>query len=228
MTRVLADTVADGVSATRAAFPGWNGRRILLANLVVLGVIVCFALLFRFAAALFILFVGVSLGMAVKPGVEWLRRRGLPRWVGALAVYAALGGLAAGVLTLAVPVVAEQTATLVARAPHHFERLRTELLSSESHTLQRIAWYLPSAVERSGTPAIDVSPSSTPAARWGGTCSRSWRCCCSVSTGRWRASAGSARWPCSRRSIAAGRSAASSPRSSRPSAPICAASRWSA
>ena len=156
MTRVLADTVADGVSATRAAFPGWNGRRMLLANLVVLGVVVCFALLFRFAAALFILFVGVSLGMAVKPGVEWLRRRGVPRWAGALAVYAALGGMGAGVLTLAVPVVAEQTATLVARAPHHFERLRTELLSSESHTLQRIAWYLPSAAERSGTPAIDV------------------------------------------------------------------------
>ncbi len=156
MTRVFADTVADGVSATRAAFPGWNGRRMLLANLVVLGVVVCFALLFRFAAALFILFVGVSLGMAVKPGVEWLRRRGLPRWAGALAVYAALGGMWAGVLTLAVPVVAEQTATLVARAPHHFERLRTELLSSESHTLQRIAWYLPSAAERSGTPAIDV------------------------------------------------------------------------
>jgi predicted PurR-regulated permease PerM len=156
MTRAIADTVADGVFATRAAFPGWNGRRILLANLVVLGVVVCFALLFRFAAALFILFVGVSLGMAVKPGVEWLRRRGLPRWAGALAVYAALGGLGAGVLTLAVPIVAEQTATLVARAPHHFERLRTELLSSESHTIQRIAWYLPSAAERSGTPAIDV------------------------------------------------------------------------
>src|SRR3954468_20350615 len=156
MTRAIADTVGDRVSATHAAFPSWNGRRILLANLVVMGVVVCFALLFRFAAALFILFVGVSLGMAFKPGVEWLRRRGTPRWAGALAIYVGLGCLAAGVLTLAVPIVAQQTATLVARAPHHFERLRTDLLASESHTLQRIAWYLPSAVERSGTGAIDV------------------------------------------------------------------------
>jgi predicted PurR-regulated permease PerM len=156
MTEALADTVAAQVSPAQASFPGANARRILLANLVVLGVVVCFALLFRFAAALFILFVGISLGMAVKPGVEWLRRRGTPRWMGALAIYAVLGCLCAGVLMLAVPIVAERTATLVARAPHHFERLRTELLASDSHTLQRIAWYLPAAVERGGGPALDV------------------------------------------------------------------------
>ena len=156
MTRALVDTVADRVSTSTAAHPNWNGRRILFANLVVLGVAACFALLFRFAAALFILFVGVSLGMAVKPGVEWMRRRGLRRWGGALAIYAGLGCVCAGVLTLAVPVVAQQTETLVARAPHHFDRLRADLLASESHTLQRIAWYLPSAGEHNGAPAIDV------------------------------------------------------------------------
>src|SRR4051812_35293969 len=156
MTRTLVDTVATRFSATRSSFSDWNGRRILLANLVVLGVVACFALLFRFAAALFILFVGVSLGMAVKPGVEWLRRRGVRRWAGALAIYAMLACLCAGVLTLAVPVVAEQAATLVARAPHHFERLRTELLASDSNTLRRIAWYLPAAVERGGVPDLDV------------------------------------------------------------------------
>src|SRR5262245_26715710 len=156
MTRALADTVADRVSATRVSFPGWNGRRILLANLVVLGVVICFALLFFLAPALFILFVGVSLGMAVKPGVEWLRRRGCPRWVGALAIYAGLGCLCAGVLMLAVPIIADRTTNLVARAPQHFERLRAALLTSQSHTLQRIAWYLPSAAERGGAPIVDV------------------------------------------------------------------------
>jgi predicted PurR-regulated permease PerM len=156
MTRTLADTVASRVSAARLSFQEWNGRRILLANLVVLAVVACFALLFRFAAALFILFVGISLGMAVKPGVEWLRRHGVRRWAGALAIYAVLGCLCAGVLMLAVPVIADQTATLVARAPHHFDRLRTELLSSESNTVRRIAWYLPAAVERTGAPALDV------------------------------------------------------------------------
>src|SRR6188508_1985943 len=145
MTRTLADTVVEGASAARMSFPDWNGRRILLANLVVLAVVACFALLFRFAAALFILFVGISLGMAVKPGVEWLRRHRTPRWAGALAIYAALGCLCAGVLMVATPIVAERASTLVSRAPHHFERLRTALLASDSHTLQRIAWYLPAA-----------------------------------------------------------------------------------
>jgi len=117
MTRTLADTVASRVSAAGMSFQEWSGRRILLANLVVLAVVACFALLYRSAAALFILFVGISLGMAVKPGVEWLRRRGIRRWAGALAIYAALGCLCAGVLMLAVPVIADQAATLVARAP---------------------------------------------------------------------------------------------------------------
>lgn len=156
MTRTLAHTVADRVASARPAFAGWNGRRILLANLVVLSVVACFALLFRFAAALFILFIGVSLGMAVKPGVEWLRRHGWPRWAGALAIYAGLGCVCAGVLMLVVPIVSTQIAGLVARAPHHFERLRMELLTSESHTLQRIAWYLPAGVDGTGGPALNV------------------------------------------------------------------------
>jgi len=156
MTRTLADTVAQRVSTDAGSRREWSGRRIFLANLVVLAVVVCFALLFRFAAALFILFVGVSLGMAVKPGVEWLRRHGVPRWAGALAIYLLLGCLCAGVLMLAVPIVAQQTATLVAHAPRHFERLRAALLDSQSNTIRRIAWYLPAAVGRAGAPALDV------------------------------------------------------------------------
>src|SRR4029078_9970355 len=154
MTRALADNVAARVATARDAFPGWNGRRILLANLVVLAAVVCFALLFRFAAALFILFVGVALGMAVKPGVEWLRRHRTPRWAGALAIYAARGCLCARVLRVAAPIVAERASTLVSRAPHHFERLRTALLASDSHTLQRIACSLPPALQAHARPPL--------------------------------------------------------------------------
>ena len=81
----------------------WTARRVFVANLVVLGVVICFALVFRFAAALFVLFVGVTLGMAVRPGVERLRRLGVSRWAGALAIYLALGCVFAGVLILRSP-----------------------------------------------------------------------------------------------------------------------------
>src|SRR5262249_55639132 len=88
-------------------------RQLVLANLAVLGVAACFALVYRFATALFILFVGIALGMTVKPGVEWLRRRGVARWVGALAIYVALAVAAAGVLLLVVPVLVEQLGSLL-------------------------------------------------------------------------------------------------------------------
>ena len=149
---------ASSSSSTTSAPPAsWDARTIWFANLVVLAVVVCFALLFRFAGALFILFAGVAVGMAVRPGVEWLRRHGVARWVGALALYAVLGCLAAGVLVLAVPLLIEQGEALIARAPHQIERLRNELLSSQSHTLQRIAWYLPATSERGGIATLDVT-----------------------------------------------------------------------
>jgi predicted PurR-regulated permease PerM len=156
---------AANSDATRATSPrptvappaSWDARTIWFANLVVLAVVICFALLFRFAGALFILFAGVAVGMAVRPGVEWLRRHGVTRWIGALALYAVLGCLAAGVLVLAVPLLIEQGEALLARAPHQIERLRNELLASQSHTLQRIAWYLPAAAERGGMATLDVT-----------------------------------------------------------------------
>ena len=54
---------ADGVGARRTPAEAWDARRVFIANLVVLGVAACFALLYRFAAALFILFAGMALGM---------------------------------------------------------------------------------------------------------------------------------------------------------------------
>jgi predicted PurR-regulated permease PerM len=115
----------------------------VLANLAVLGVAACFALVFRFATALFILFVGIALGMTVKPGVEWLRRRGVARWVGALAIYVALAVVAAGVLLLVAPVLVEQLGSLLSRAPTQVEHLREQLGSSSIRALHRAAAYLP-------------------------------------------------------------------------------------
>jgi predicted PurR-regulated permease PerM len=120
-------------------------RRLVLANLAVLGMAACFLLVYRFATALFMLFAGIALGMAVKPGVEALRRRGVPRPLGAIAIYLLLAGAAAGVLLLAVPVVLEQAGALLARGPHELDELRRQMLSSSSRTLQRIAAYVPAA-----------------------------------------------------------------------------------
>jgi predicted PurR-regulated permease PerM len=138
----------------------WGVRRLVAANLAVLSVAACFLAVYRFAAALFILFVGIALGMAVKPGVDWLRRRGVPRWLGALAVYLCLGAAAAGVLLLAVPVIAQEVGALVARGPHRFEQLRDGLLSSSSRTIRRLAAFLPRAIDGAPDAAGAVAPST--------------------------------------------------------------------
>jgi predicted PurR-regulated permease PerM len=121
----------------------WSVRRLVLANLAVLSVAAGFLLVYRFAAALFLLFAGIALGMSVKPGVAWLRRHGVPRWASALGITALLGAAAAGVLLLVVPVVTEQVGSLIARAPRQLEEVRGELLSSSSRTLRRLAGALP-------------------------------------------------------------------------------------
>jgi predicted PurR-regulated permease PerM len=134
-------------------------RRLVAANLAVLSVAACFLAVYRFAAALFILFVGIALGMAVKPGVDWLRRHGVPRWLGALGIYLFLGAAAAGVLLLAVPVIAQEVGALVARGPHRFEQLRAVLLSSSSRTLRRLAALLPQGIGAHPDAAAAVAPS---------------------------------------------------------------------
>jgi predicted PurR-regulated permease PerM len=93
--------------------------------------------------------------MAVKPGVDGLRRRGVPRWLGALAIYAGLGAVVAGILIALVPVVVDEIGAVLARVPRQAAGLRTQLLTSESHTLRRIASYLPPVVGRGG--GLDVA-----------------------------------------------------------------------
>ncbi len=114
-------------------------RRFFQMNLVVLGVASCFALVYRFVNALFILFVGIAIGMAVKPGVEWLRRRGVPRSVGALGIYLALAGVFGGAALLVTPAISEGMSALVARGPKQLESLRANMARSESSTLRHLA-----------------------------------------------------------------------------------------
>ncbi|HVV15800.1 MAG TPA: AI-2E family transporter [Polyangia bacterium] len=124
-----------------ASTPGRRGeaRRFFQMNLAVLGVASCFALVYRFVNALFILFVGIAIGMAVKPGVEWLRRRGVPRSVGALGIYLALAGAFGGAALLVSPAITDGMSALVARGPKQLESLRAEMARSQSSTLRHLA-----------------------------------------------------------------------------------------
>jgi predicted PurR-regulated permease PerM len=116
-----------------------DARRFFLMNLVVLSVAICFGLVYRFANALFILFVGIAIGMAVKPGVEALHRRHVPRSLGALAIYLVLGGAFGGAALLVTPAITGAMGALVSRGPRQLAVLRARMAASESSTLRHLA-----------------------------------------------------------------------------------------
>ena len=77
--------------------------RAVVAALVVLGVVVAALALWKLKILLALLFLAFTIGSAMRPGVEALRRRGVPRAVGILLHYAALFGLLSLLLWAVVP-----------------------------------------------------------------------------------------------------------------------------
>ncbi|MGH3082378.1 MAG: AI-2E family transporter [Gaiellaceae bacterium] len=75
----------------------------VVAALVILGVVVAALALWKLKILLALLFLAFTVAAAMRPGVEALRRRGIPRVLGILLHYAALFGLLGLVLWAVVP-----------------------------------------------------------------------------------------------------------------------------
>jgi predicted PurR-regulated permease PerM len=77
--------------------------RAVIAALVVVGVVVTVLALWKLKILLALLFLAFTIAAAMRPGVEALRRRGIPRSAGILVHYAALFGLVGLILWAVVP-----------------------------------------------------------------------------------------------------------------------------
>ena len=62
----------------------WTFRRTMWATLVLVFVALGFWLLYRFNQVIFILFIAIVMGTVIRPAVNWLHRRGLPRIAGVM------------------------------------------------------------------------------------------------------------------------------------------------
>src|SRR5262249_58969203 len=82
---------------------GEVARRTLVVSTVVLGVAVVALVLWKIRLILGLFFFGIVIASAMQPGVEALCRRGVPRALGVAAHYAAVAGVVALLLWLAVP-----------------------------------------------------------------------------------------------------------------------------
>lgn len=113
------------------------------ATLFVLLVLTSFFLLYRFSRIVFILFIAIVLGTAIRPAVEWLYQRGISRSGGVILVYVLLFLLVVGVGVALVPLFTQQAAAIVADIPVYYNDFRTGFIQSPSRILQQIAIQLP-------------------------------------------------------------------------------------
>jgi predicted PurR-regulated permease PerM len=133
------------MATTTRSDPGSPARRAFVATLVAVLVVAGALALWKLRLLVALLFVAVTIAAAMRPGVEALARRGIPRPVGVLLHYVAVLGVLALFLSFAVPdLLSQVTAALEAAKTHQVqgqEGFRDKLLTA----LQARLGHLPSA-----------------------------------------------------------------------------------
>lgn len=123
--------------------PNWSARQVAIATVFVVAVGLAFWFIYQIRTVIFILFLAIVLGTAIRPGVDWLKRRGLPRAGGVIVIYLAFLCLTIGFVVLVIPLVIEQGTAFTINLPDYYERIRSTLLQSPSLVLQRLGLQLP-------------------------------------------------------------------------------------
>ena len=118
-------------------------RKAFAATTVVIAVVVGALALWKLRAVLALLFMAVTVAAAMRPGVEWLAARRIPRPVGVLLHYLALLGLLALFLSFVVPHLISQVEAALAstKGHHHTGGVKGQILDA----IQRRLQHLPSA-----------------------------------------------------------------------------------
>ena len=103
-----------------------SAKRAALATLVVGGVVVVALALWKIRLLVALLFLAFIIAAAMRPGVDALRRRGIPRGVGIAVHYLAFFAVIAGLLWLVVPRATEQVSNALGGLPSSPAELEAE------------------------------------------------------------------------------------------------------
>jgi predicted PurR-regulated permease PerM len=122
----------------------WTTSQVAFATVFVVCVFLAFWLLYRFRNVVFLFFVSIVVGTAIRPGVEWLRRRGISRRSGIILIYLLFLGLLLGLLGLTLPLLADQATQFSQSVPEYYNAVREALFNSGNRLLQNIGFRLPS------------------------------------------------------------------------------------
>lgn len=122
----------------------WTFRQVVWATLVMVSIALGFWLVYRFYQVVFILMIAIVIGTVIRPAVDWLYRRGLPRMAGILLVYFLLLALFVGFVLLLFPLIVEQGAMISATVPDYYQSLRKWMGTYPDPLIVRLNEFLPS------------------------------------------------------------------------------------
>lgn len=149
-----------------AQLSDWTFRRMVGATLIVLAVGLCFWLFYRFSQVVFILFIAIVLGTAIRPAASWLQSRGLPRTASVALVYFLILLLLIGFLLVLLPVVLEQGRTITAGLPEYYDGLRAWMAAFPNPLMVRLGEFLPPVIptlQAEGQTGEDITDSASQA-----------------------------------------------------------------
>jgi predicted PurR-regulated permease PerM len=123
-------------------------RKAAVATLVVVGIVVLALALWKLRVLLSLFFLGLVIAAAMRPGIEWLYERRVPRSIGLAIHYLALAGVVALFLWLVVPRAVTQvgdalgnvptSSTELNKATKHSTGIKHELLRAVQKRLQKL------------------------------------------------------------------------------------------
>jgi predicted PurR-regulated permease PerM len=124
----------------------WTTSQVVLATVFVVSVFLTFWLLYSLRVVLFLLFVAIVIGTAIRPAVDWLHRRGISRPMGIIIIYILIAGLVTGFGAITFPLIADQATEISRNLPNYYSQVRQALVSSNSRLLQNIGFRIPSEI----------------------------------------------------------------------------------
>jgi predicted PurR-regulated permease PerM len=146
-----------GMATVRGDDLSKKARETFVITLVAVGVIVGVLVLWKLRLLFSLIFVGIILAAAMRPGVEALNRHRIPRGIGVLVHYAVFLGALALLIWLLVPTALHQTQEALGPLPTTQEEL--EQGARNSHGLRHeFLTYVESRLEGTQTWASAVGP----------------------------------------------------------------------
>ena len=149
--------------------PYWTPRQLVGGTLTIFAVAAAFWFVLRFYHLIFMLIVAIIFGVALKPAVNALQQRGLPRAAAVLLLYAILIVPLIALTWFSAPLLATQITGITSALTESYSEVHNQLLGSSSLLARRVAAELPGqiSVTAAAPPADGEEATITLATTWG-------------------------------------------------------------